>query len=43
MMTKTPPCTTRRIVLRDPKGAIAGFADRREGIGVCWTKVPAAQ
>ena len=32
---------TRRIFLRDAKGAITGFADRREGIDVRWTKVKA--
>jgi hypothetical protein len=30
---------TRRIFLRDDGGAITGFADRREGIDVRWTKV----
>jgi hypothetical protein len=30
---------TRRIFLRDDRGAITGFADRREGIDVRWTKV----
>ncbi len=30
---------TRRIFLRDATGAIVGFADRREGIDVRWTKV----
>ena len=30
---------TRRIFVRDDKGAITGFVDRREGIDVRWTKV----
>jgi hypothetical protein len=30
---------TRRIFLRDARGAITGFVDRREGIDVRWTKV----
>ena len=30
---------TRRIFLRDASGAITGFADRREGIDVRWSKV----
>jgi hypothetical protein len=30
---------TRRIFLRDDKGSISGFADRREGLDVRWTKV----
>ena len=30
---------TRRIFVRDATGAITGFADRREGIDVRWTKV----
>lgn len=30
---------TRRIFFRDANGAITGFADRREGIDVRWTKV----
>jgi hypothetical protein len=32
---------TRRIFLRDDKGAITGFVDRREGIDIRWTKVAA--
>jgi ketosteroid isomerase-like protein len=30
---------TRRIFLRDEKGAVTGFVDRREGIDVRWVKV----
>jgi len=30
---------TRRIFLRDSAGTVTGFADRREGIDVRWTKV----
>lgn len=30
---------TRRIFLRDGKGTLTGFVDRREGIDVRWTKV----
>jgi Domain of unknown function (DUF4440) len=32
---------TRRIFVRDDKGAITGFVDRREGIDVRWMKVAA--
>ena len=30
---------TRRVFLRDDQGAITGFADRREGLDIRWTKV----
>ena len=33
---------TRRIFIRDDKGAITAFVDRREGIDVRWTKANAA-
>lgn len=31
---------TRRIFLHDPKGAVTGFVDRREGLDIRWTKEP---
>jgi hypothetical protein len=32
---------TRRIFLRDPDGRVAGFADRREGTDLVWTRAAA--
>jgi hypothetical protein len=32
---------TRKIFQRNPKGAIVGYVDRREGEDIVWTKVPA--
>ena len=30
---------TRRIFMRGPSGAVTGFADRREGIDLAWTRI----
>jgi len=31
---------TRRIFLRAPDGGVVGFADRREGTDLVWTRAP---
>jgi hypothetical protein len=31
---------TRRIFMRAPDGTITGFADRREGTDLNWTRAP---